>query len=129
MRHILKVALVCLLLMPFLPSSTFASEREYQTGTLVGIERKVKVTPLSYVFEVVVSYYETVTYELQLRAGNQTFFTDYTPDVQPNGPLPSEWKPNQSIQFRTDKHRLFVKLSYDGEVETFIARCENQRRP
>ena len=129
MRRSLKLALVCLLFLPFLPSSAFASDPVYQTGTLVGIERKVKVTPLSYVFEVVVSYYETVTYELQLQVGNQIFFTDYTPDVQPNGPVPSEWKPNQPIQFRTDKHRLFVKLSYDGEIETFIARRENQRRP
>ena len=42
------------------------AQPSYDTGTLVGIERKIKVTPFTYVFEVVVSYYETVTYELQI---------------------------------------------------------------
>jgi len=54
--------------------------------------------------------------------------TDYTPDVQPNGPLPTEWKPNQTIQFRTDKRRLFVNVSYDREIETFLARRDRPRR-
>jgi len=66
---------------------------------------------------------------LQIQVGNQIYFTDYTPDVQPNGPLPSEWKPNQTIQFRIEKHRLLVKVSYDGEIETLIARRERQRKP
>ncbi len=129
MRHNLRPFLIfsVLALFVFLPACV--AEPGYETGTLVGIEKKVKVTPLTYVFEVVVSYYETVTYQLQIRAGNQIFFTDYTPDVQPNGPLPSEWKPNRTIQFRTEKHRLFVKVSYDGEMETFIARRERQTKP
>jgi hypothetical protein len=34
---------------------------------------------------------------------------------------PGEWKVKRPIEVRTDKHRLFVKLSYDGEVVTYIA--------
>jgi hypothetical protein len=129
MRRNAKRSLVpFFLVLSLLPSVPFA-EPAYQSGTLLGIEKKVKTTPLTYVFEVVVSYYETVTYELQIQVGHEVYYTDYTPDVQPNGPLPTEWKPNQTIQFRTDKHRLFVKLSYGGEIETFIARRERPRRP
>jgi len=101
----------------------------YQTGTLLGIERRVKITPLSYVFDVVATYSETVSYELQIRLGKETYFTDYTPDVQPNWPLPNEWQVNRPIEARTDKHRLFVKLSYDGEVMTYIARHARTKAP
>jgi hypothetical protein len=127
MRRSLSSFLILFFVAFLLLSSASLADPSYETGTLVGIERKVKVTPLTYVFEVVVSYYETVTYELEIRVGNRTYFTDYTPDVQPNGPLPSEWKVNLPIQFRTDKHRLFVKVSYDGEIETFISRRERQK--
>ena len=129
MRHDLRPLFIFSVLALFVCPPASVAEPSYETGTLVGIEKKVRVTPLTYVFEVVVSYYETVTYELQIRTGNQIYFTDYTPDVQPNGPLPSEWKPNRTIQFRTEKHRLFVKVSYDGEMETFIARRERKRKP
>ena len=94
----------------------------YRTGTLLKIERKVKITPLEYVFDVVAAYYETVTYELQIRVGNDIYFADYTPEVQPNGPLPDEWRIDQPIEVRLEKRRLFVKLSSDGEMTTYIAR-------
>jgi hypothetical protein len=104
-----------------LPPGLFA-QPAYQTGTLLNIEKKVKITPLEYVFDVVAAYYETVTYELKIRVGNDIYFTDYTPDVQPNGPLPSEWKTDQPIEVRPEKNTLLVKLSYDGEITTYISR-------
>jgi len=107
--------------MAVLPA-TLSAQPTYQTGALLGIERKVKITPMTYVFDVVATYHETVTYELQIQLGKETYFTDYTPDVQPNWPLPSEWRVNRPIEVRTDKHRLFVKLSYDAEIVTYIAR-------
>jgi hypothetical protein len=121
-----------LLVLPFLvlvlwPFSAIA-EPSYQSGTLLGIEKKVKITPLEYVFEVVASYYETVTYELKIQVGEQLYYADYTPNVQPNGPLPVEWTANRALGVRVEKHRLFVKLSYDGEIETFIARRERVKR-
>jgi hypothetical protein len=109
--------------------ATLSAQPTYQTGTLLGIERKVKITPMTYVFDVVASYYETVTYQLKIQVGKETYFTDYTPDIQPNWPLPSEWKVNRPIAVRTDKHRLFVKLSYDGEIATYIARHANAESP
>ena len=77
----------------------------------LSIQRKVKITPLAYVFEVVASYYETVSYELQIQVDKHTYFTDYTPDIQPNWPLPGEWEVNHPIAVCTEKHRLFVKLT------------------
>jgi len=128
MRRRAEWCLILAFLVLVLPPSLAVEGPAYQTGILLGIEKRVTTTPLAYVFEVVVSYYETVTYELQIQVGDQIYFTDYTPDVQPNGPLPTEWKPNQTIQFRTDKRRLFVKVSYDGEIETFLRRRDRPRR-
>ncbi len=121
---LLALVFIAVLLPPVL-----SAEPTYQKGTLIGIERKVKITPLAYVFEVVASYYETVTYELQIQVGKHTYFTDYTPDIQPNWPLPGEWKVNHSIEVRTEKHRLFVKLSYDGEIVTYITRHTSAKSP
>ena len=114
--------------MTLLPATLFA-QPAYQTGTLLGIERKVKITPMTYVFNVVATYYETVTYELQVRVGSEIYFSDYTPDIQPNWPLPSEWEVNRPLAVRTDKHRLFVKLSYDSEIATYIARHPHPKSP
>jgi len=108
---------------------TTIAKAEYQAGTLVSIEKKVKITPIDYIYETVVSYYETVTYELQIRVGNDVYFTDYTPGVQPNWPLPSEWKPNVPVQLRLEKHRLLVKLKLDGEIVTYINRRSHTKSP
>ena len=121
----LSVLLLAALFLPPLVSA----EPTYQTGTLLGIEKKVKITPMTYVFEVVASYYETVTYELEIQVGEETYLTDYTPDIQPNGPLPTEWMIGQPIEVRTAKHRLFVKLSYGGEITTYIAHRTRTKSP
>jgi len=109
--------------------SALSAEPTYQSATLLGIERKVKITPMTYVFDVVATYYETVTYELQIQVGKETYLTNLTPDIQPNWPLPSEWRVNRPIEVRVEKHRLFVKLSYDGEVATYIARRTRAKTP
>ncbi len=108
---------------------TTIGKADYQAGTLVSIDKKVKIIPIDYIYETVVSYYETVTYELQIRVGGDIYFANYTPEVQPNWPLPSEWGPNQPIQLRLEKHRLFVKLKSDGEITTFIAHHTRAKSP
>jgi hypothetical protein len=109
--------------------SALSAEPTYQSATLLGIERTVKITPMTYVFDVVATYCETVTYELQIQVGKEIYLTNYTPDIQPNWPLPIEWKVNRPIEVHTDKHRLFVKLSYDGEIVTYIARHTRAKTP
>jgi hypothetical protein len=126
-RHKSRFAIGAAWFMALLPAS-LSAQPTYQTGTLLSIERKVKITPMTYVFDVVATYYETVTYELQIQVGKETYLTNYTPDIQPNWPVPSEWEANRPIAVRTAKHRLFVKLSYDGEIATYIARHAPNRR-
>jgi hypothetical protein len=121
-----KAALVFLAFLLSLSRPAGAAS-DYESGTLVAIKKNVKITPIDYIYETVVSYYETVTYELQIRVGNETYFSRYTPEIQPNWPLPQEWQPNASIQFRRDKRRLIVKLSHDGEVTTYIAGHERAK--
>jgi hypothetical protein len=94
---------------------------QYQQGRLIAIEKHTIITPIDYIYDVVVSYYETVTYELEIEQGDEIYYTKYTPEVQPNWPLPSEWKLNQPIQFRRDQHRLLVRLEHNGELVTYIS--------
>jgi hypothetical protein len=129
MGRVLKTTALAFALLVSLKSHSAGAASEYESGTLVAISKNVKITPIDYVYETVVSYYETVTYELQIRVGNEIYFSIYTPDIQPNWPLPQEWRPNAPVQFRRDKHRLIVKVSYDGEVTTFIARHSRMKAP
>ncbi len=119
-RALRTVLLACALALAVAPMPASAAT-DYESGTLIAIHKNVKITPIDYIYETVVSYYETVTYELQIRIGNEIYFSRYTPEIQPNWPLPQEWQPNRPIQFRREKHRLIVRVSYDGEVTTYIA--------
>ena len=105
------------------------AEPVYQTGTLLGIEKKVKITPLSYVYNVVASCYETVTHELEIQMGDTIYYTDYTPDLQPDWPLADEWKVGNPVTVRLDKHRMFIKLSHDGEITSYIAHRKPVKAP
>jgi hypothetical protein len=96
------------------------AEPTYQPGTLLTIEKKVEATPTMWLWDTVVSSYDTVRYDLRVQVGTQEFVTEYIPDVQPNGPLPGEWTPDRAINVRTEKGKMFIKLSYDGEIETHI---------
>ncbi len=128
MLRILRSSALCVVLFSLFLQAGLA-KTEYQSGTLVAIEKTTKITPIDYIYETVVSYYETVTYELQIRVGGDTYFAKYTPEVQPNWPLPSEWGPDQPIRLRLEKNRLFVKLKLDGEITTFIAHHSRAKSP
>jgi hypothetical protein len=125
-RLIRVAALMFLTSLALLPAS---AEPAYQTGTLLGIEKKVKITPLTYVYEAVASYYETITHELEIAVGDTIYYTDYTPDLQPDWPLPEEWRPGNPLNVRMDKHRIFIKLSHDGEITTYIAHRKHVKAP
>jgi len=92
----------------------------FQAGTLISIDKKVVRTPLSYVFDVVASYYETVTYQMEVRVGKQTYTVEYAPPVQPDGPLPSEWVVQAPVQVRAEKRQLIFRLASGREIETRI---------
>jgi hypothetical protein len=112
----LPVALVVLFSAFF--SNLLPAESVWQTGILERIEKKVESTPRTYVWDVVVTSTDVVTYRLHLRIGNRTYVTDYTPEIQPSD-LPAGWEMGRRLQLRLEKDRLLIRTSY-GEITTYI---------
>jgi hypothetical protein len=98
------------------------AEPAYQEARLVSIERQSVETPLEWVYDRVATYYETVTYRLTIEVGNKLYVTEYASNVQPEGPLPTEWQAGQPLRVRIEKGRMMIKLSYDGEMAVYIVR-------
>jgi hypothetical protein len=94
------------------------AEPVWQTGILEQIEKKVESTPRTYVWDVVVTSTDVVTYRLHLRIGNRTYVTDYTPEIQPSS-LPTGWEMGRPLQLRFEKERLLIRTSY-GEITTYV---------
>jgi hypothetical protein len=106
-----------------------AADAPYQTATLLNVQQQVQRTPRSWLWNTPVTFDEVVSYELVFRVGNTNYTSEYIPDVQPNGLIPTEWKPGNQLDIRIQKHALFVKLSYDGEIETHITGRHTARNP
>jgi len=99
-------------------SRSLWSEPIWQTGTLQAVEKKVESTPRTYLWDVVVTSTDVITYRLQIRTGDQTYVADYTPDIQPSG-LPAGWQLGQALKLRVEKKQMIIKTSY-GEITTYI---------
>ncbi len=127
--HILVVAFLTGLL--FLPAAARGEESQasYVAGTLVDIQKNVETTPRVWLWNTVVAASETVRYQLRFRVGNQIYVSEYVPLIQPDAGLPVSWKPNRALELRIEKHSLFVRLSYGGEIETRIVRHEAEKLP
>jgi hypothetical protein len=110
------------LLVAMLTVSDFAADSKtaYHPGTLLSIDKNVVQTPLSYVFDVVASYYETVTYRMQVRVDKEIYTVEYAPPVQPDGPVPAEWVVSAPVQVRVEKRKLIFKLASGREIESRI---------
>ena len=115
---------VAALLALSMPYVTADAEQLYQPATLLSVEKNVQSTPMSWVWDTVATWSDTVRYDLRIRVGGQVLTAQYVPDVQPYGPIPEEWKPNRPLQVRTDKRAVFIKLSYDGEIKAHILKRE-----
>jgi len=96
----------------------------YVQGTLLAVHKKVHTTPISWLWNTVVTSYDTVRYDLRIWAGNQVYVAEYVPPIQPDGPLPTEWQAGHPISFRIEKRELVVKLSYGTEIRTNLLRRE-----
>jgi len=107
-----------------MPYVTADAGQLYQPATLLSVEKNVQSTPMSWVWDTVATWSDTVRYDLRIRVGGQVLTAQYVPDVQPYGPIPEEWKPNRPLQVRTDKRAVFIKLSYDGEIKAHILKRE-----
>ena len=110
------------LLLAILISSAHADS--YVQGTLLGIEKRVQTTPISWLWNTVVSSYDTVRYDIRIWAGNQIYIAEYVPPIQPDGPVPTEWQAGRPVSFRIKKRELVIKLSYGTEIRTNLLRRE-----
>jgi hypothetical protein len=90
----------------------------WQTGTLEAVEKKLESTPRTYVWDVVVTSTDVITYRLHIKVANRTYVTDYTPDIQPSA-LPTGWEVGRLLQLRPEQGRLLIRTSY-GELATYI---------
>jgi hypothetical protein len=119
-----RSCLFLLVLMLSVGSVTLAWQ-PYQTAILLEVQKKVSTTPRSYLWNTVVTYSETETYEFRIRLKDRTCVTRYTPIIQPSS-LPLGWKTGQPIEVRVEKRKMFLRASY-GEVETYIAKCDKSQ--
>jgi hypothetical protein len=108
---------------------TAARADAYVQGTLLAIHKKVQTTPISWLWNTVVTSYDTVRYDLRIWAGNQIYTAEYVPLIQPDGPLPTEWQTGRPISFRIEKRQLVIKLSYGNEIRTNLLRREPAHSP
>ena len=100
-------------------SSTLVSAQPvWQTGTLQAVEKKVESTPRTYLWDVVVTSTDVITYRLHIRIDHRIFVADYTPEIQPSS-LPVSWEMGRPLQLRVQKDLLIIKTSY-GEITTYI---------
>lgn len=90
----------------------------WHMGTLQSVETKVESTPRTYLWDVVVTSTDVITYRLQIMAGSKTYVTDYTPEIQPSA-LPAGWEVGRVLQVRQEKGRLLINPSF-GELTTYI---------
>lgn len=102
--------------------SGMAAAQQYQAATLVGIQKRVEMTPQTWLWNTPVTFVNTAHYEMTIRVGEETYLAEYTPLVQPDGVVPTEWKPDSSLEVRVEKHRILIRLSGGEEVETRIVR-------
>ena len=118
----ISAAVVFAILLP-----TAARADAYVQGTLLAIHKKVQTTPISWLWNTVVTSYDTVRYDLRIWAGNQIYIAEYVPLIQ--GPLPTEWQTGRPISFRIEKRELVIKLSYGNEIRTNLLRRESAHSP
>jgi hypothetical protein len=99
-------------------SRSLWSEPVWQIGTFQAVEKKVESTPRTYLWDVVVTSTDVITYRLQIRTADQTYVADYTPEIQPSD-LPAGWQLGQALKLRVEKKQMIIKTSY-GEITTYI---------
>jgi hypothetical protein len=100
------------------PLASVSAQPVWQTGTLQAVEKKVESTPRTYLWDVVVTSTDVITYRLRITIDHRTFVADYTPEIQPSG-LPASWEVGKPLHLRVQKGCLIIKTSY-GEITTFI---------
>ena len=117
MKDILASAALLAVLVSF--SSLNATEKQYETGRIVNVEKKSRERILYYLVNTPVTR-EDPYYQLSLELNNWQYETEYIPRHAADS-LPEDWKPGTEVQIKLgDKRHMFVKRPEGVELQLLI---------
>ena len=98
-----------------------ATEKQYQTGRIVTVEKKFHERVLYYLVNTPVTQ-DDPYYEVSLQLGNTVLQTEFTPRHAADE-LPDGWIENAEVQMKiTDKHHVSVKQAGGTELQLVIVK-------
>src|SRR5450755_3887319 len=119
MKRILATAALLAVLLSF--SNLYATEKQFEAGRIVTVEKKFHERVLYYLVNTPVTQ-DDPYYEVSLQSGNTVFLTEYTPRHAADD-LPDGWKENAEVQMKvTDKHHVSVKQEGGMELQLLIVK-------
>jgi|ERR1700730_2649018 len=117
MKDILASAALLAVLVSF--SNLYATEKQYETGRIVNVEKKSRERILYYLVNTPVTR-EDPYYQLSLELNNWQYETEYIPRHAADS-LPEDWKPGTEVQIKLgDKRHMFVKPPEGLELQLII---------
>jgi hypothetical protein len=117
MKDILASAALLAVLVSF--SSLNATEKQYETGRIVNVEKKSRERILYYLVNTPVTR-EDPYYQLSLELNHWQYEAEYIPRHAADS-LPEDWKPGTEVQMKLwDKRHMFVKRPEGLELQLII---------
>jgi hypothetical protein len=102
-------------------TNLYAAERQFQTGRIVSVEKKVHERVLYYLVNTPVTQ-DDPYYEVSLQLGNSVLLTEFTPRHAADE-LPDSWKDHAEVEIKVnDKHHATVKQGGGIEVQLVIVK-------
>jgi hypothetical protein len=100
-------------------SNLYATEKQFEAGRIVTVEKKFHERVLYYLVNTPVTQ-DDPYYEVSLQSGNTVFLTEYTPRHAADD-LPEGWIENAEVQMKiTDKHHVSVRQADGIELQLLI---------
>jgi hypothetical protein len=117
MKRILATAALLAVLLSF--SNLYATEKQFETGRIVTVEKKFHERVLYYLVNTPVTQ-DDPYYEVSLQLGNTVLLTEFTPRHAADD-LPEGWIDNAEVQVKiTDKHHVSVRQADGMELQLLI---------
>jgi hypothetical protein len=105
---------------------SFAVERAYQTGILVSALQKTHTRVLYYIVNTPVEQ-EDPYFEVSVRVNDVTYVGEYTPQHR-SETLPDNWKPDEPVRVRLEKHYMFMQRPNGSEMK-FVIDSQTPKHP
>jgi hypothetical protein len=117
MKRILATAALLAVLLSI--SNLYATEKQFEAGRIVTVEKKFHERVLYYLVNTPVTQ-DDPYYEVSLQSGTTVFLTEYTPRHAADD-LPEGWIENAEVQMKiTDKHHVSVRQADGIELQLLI---------